>query len=318
MNKNPLVSIIIPTYKSDRTLKRAIDSCLNQTYKNIEIIVVDDNDPKSNYRKNTENIMKEYEKNKKVKYIKHEKNKNGAAARNTGFKISKGEYISFLDDDDIFMETKIEKQVNFLENNLNYHAVYCWRYQNNRIIKSNRTGDLSRELLTLEFTPYTSSILLRRECYEVLNGFDEHFRRHQDYEFLLRFFELYKIGVVKEPLVKIVGNGVDNSLHGKDLEILKEQFLRKFDSYINKIDNIEKNFKKTVYSRHYSVVFWNYFKQGSLNNAFRIFILYFRRYNFIFLKSLLRQLFRYLRVKINKNFNVLYKESGALNEYISN
>ena len=112
---NELVSIIIPTYKRNEKLKKAIESILKQTYQNIEIIVVDDNNPNTEYRKKNEILMQSYIKNSKVKYIKHEKNKNGAAARNTGINAANGKYIGFLDDDDEFLPTKIEKQVDVLE-----------------------------------------------------------------------------------------------------------------------------------------------------------------------------------------------------------
>ena len=82
--KEKMVSVIIPTYKRADYLTRAIDSVLNQTYNNIEIIVVDDNNSNSTDRKNTESIMQKYNENSKIKYIKHSKNMNGSAARNTG------------------------------------------------------------------------------------------------------------------------------------------------------------------------------------------------------------------------------------------
>ena len=127
MKNEPLVSIIIPTYKRSNMLSRTIESVLNQTYQNIEIIVVDDNDKNTTYRKDTEIVMRKYKDNYKVKYIKHDKNMNGAVARNTGIRVSKGEYIGFLDDDDIFYKEKIQKQVEYLEKNIEYDAVYCAR-----------------------------------------------------------------------------------------------------------------------------------------------------------------------------------------------
>src|SRR5690625_1857772 len=118
MNKQPLVSVIIPTYKRPRMLTRALKSVLMQTYKNIEVIIVDDNDENSEYRKQTINFMKEYKSNPIIKYIKHKKNKGGSEARNTGIYKATGKYISFLDDDDEYMPTKIEKQVKkFKESN---------------------------------------------------------------------------------------------------------------------------------------------------------------------------------------------------------
>ena len=104
----PLVTVVIPTYNRPVYLKRCIDSVLNQTYKRIEIIVVDDNNPDTEARKETEAIIAEFVSAGQVKYIQHERNKNGSAARNTGWKASHGEYITFLDDDDEIHATKIE------------------------------------------------------------------------------------------------------------------------------------------------------------------------------------------------------------------
>lgn len=112
-----LVSIIIPTYKRVDMLDRAIESCLEQTYKNIEILIIDDNEEKSNDRKNTEKHMSKYQNNPQIKYIKRKENGGGAASRNTGIEKSNGTYIAFLDDDDYFLPTKIEEQLKFMKKN---------------------------------------------------------------------------------------------------------------------------------------------------------------------------------------------------------
>jgi glycosyltransferase involved in cell wall biosynthesis len=251
----PLVSVIIPTYRSNETLKRAIDSVINQDYPAIEVIVVDDNDPSSDYRRVTESIMTDYNNDSRVKYIKHPYNMNGAAARNTGFKNSKGKYICLLDDDDIFLQKKILQQVIYMEKEKEYGAAYCWRIEKGRIISSNKVGDLSSEILSLDYTPCTCSLIIRRECYSSLGGFDERYRRHQDFEFLLRFFEHYSIGVVNEPLIELSTNGVDNEPHGTKLDELKNTFFSQFEQKINEIDQRSKGFKDRVYAKHYAMVF---------------------------------------------------------------
>ncbi|MDP3388287.1 MAG: hypothetical protein Q8S24_13695 [Eubacteriales bacterium] len=106
--------------------------------------------------------------------------------------------------------------------------------------------------------------MLKRECYEDLNGFDERYNRHQDYEFLLRFFKKFRIGVVKEPLLEIRGNDIDNKLYGRQLEELKDNFLEQFKEEIQEIELNEKNFYKKVLARHYSVVFVTYLKKNQL------------------------------------------------------
>ena len=101
------LSIIIPTFKRNDNLKKAIESVLNQKG-NFEVIVVDDNDSNSEFRKKNEQLMNEYKKIDNFSYIKHDRNKNGAVARNTGIKNAKGKYITFLDDDDEFLENRVK------------------------------------------------------------------------------------------------------------------------------------------------------------------------------------------------------------------
>ena len=249
-----LVSVIIPTFGGNPSLKRAIESVLSQSYEPFEVIVVDDNNPGTDARNATERLMQDYLEDSRVSYIKHEKNKNGAVARNTGVKNSHGSYITFLDDDDIYLSDKLSKEVGFLNNNISYDAVYCWRYQGGKIISSDMEGDLSKAILDLSFTPCTSSIMIRSECYNDLGGFDTSFRRHQDFEFLLRFFSKYSIGVVKEPLIEIIGNSVNNQLHAEKAIELKKQFLSTFADKIEKIDCDSNGFKKKVWATHYAAL----------------------------------------------------------------
>lgn len=111
MNQDILVSVVIPTYSRNTTLCKAIDSVINQTYKNLEIIVVDDNPADSEWRQSTEKLMEQYKKDSRVRYLKNKKNLGGSGARNEGIRASKGDYIAFLDDDDEYLPAKIEKQL---------------------------------------------------------------------------------------------------------------------------------------------------------------------------------------------------------------
>ena len=108
------------------SLERAIASALNQTFKNFEIIIVDDNNENSIFRKKNEALIRKYENNERIVYLKHEKHANGAVARNTGICYSKAKYIAFLDDDDEFLQYKLEYQIKTLENcDESWGAVYC-------------------------------------------------------------------------------------------------------------------------------------------------------------------------------------------------
>jgi glycosyltransferase involved in cell wall biosynthesis len=112
------VSVIIPTYKREvKYLSRAITSIKNQTYKNTEVVIVDDNPADSDYRKNVMKFMQQYEDDSNVIYIMNPKNIGGSLARNNGINASTGEYITFLDDDDEYMPEKVVKQVKFMLKN---------------------------------------------------------------------------------------------------------------------------------------------------------------------------------------------------------
>ncbi len=180
---NPLVSIVIPTYGRPDQLARAINSCLKQKYEAVEIIVVDDNNPDTDARKLTESVMAAFEKNPKVVYIQHERNKNGSAARNTGFRNSKGEFIAFLDDDDEFYPTKVANQVKRLKElpddfGLCYSKYEtCKRGKRILICRETREGNLLLDALMRNmFISAGSNLLIRRKAFEEIGGFDESFK----------------------------------------------------------------------------------------------------------------------------------------------
>lgn len=124
-NELPLISVIITTFKRKKEFLRALESVFNQTYKNIEIIVVDDNAITKEYRKWIQQHLQVYD---NIKLILNETNLGGALSRNQGIKASRGEIISFLDDDDIYLPNKIELQYkSFIENNSNnVGLIYCF------------------------------------------------------------------------------------------------------------------------------------------------------------------------------------------------
>lgn len=198
----PLVSVIIPSHGGAETLQRAVDSVLNQTYENIEVVVVDDNGIDSENHLKTESIMSQYKQISNVKYIVHQKNINGAAARNTGVKNSRGQYIALLDDDDVFFPEKIEIQLNeLMKLDSSYALTYCSKEvcKNGKRVSVNHVsyeGYVLYELLMHKFAIGSSSFLIRRCVWDELDGFDESFKRHQDWEFTARVAAKYKIKAV--------------------------------------------------------------------------------------------------------------------------
>src|SRR5574341_765066 len=107
--RSPKVSIVLPTYNGARYLRQSIESCLNQTYKHIELIIVDDGSKDS-----TPEIVESYN-DPRIKYIKHKKNRGLPNALNTGFANTTGEYLTWTSDDNLYLPQTIEKMVAFIE-----------------------------------------------------------------------------------------------------------------------------------------------------------------------------------------------------------
>lgn len=201
--KKELVSVIIPTYGRPKFLKRAVDSVLVQSYKNIEIIVVDDNGDDGDERKNTLQIMRQYESKENVIYITYSKNMNGSYARNRGIEKAEGAYIAFLDDDDEMLPDKIRLQVEQLsklgdEWGANYTG-YCKRKGSGitEISREKRQGSLYFEALSRSlYICGGSNLMIRKAVINKIGLFDESFKRNQDIEFLARMLKYYKIAYV--------------------------------------------------------------------------------------------------------------------------
>ena len=237
-----LVSVIIPTYKRSEMLPRAIDSVLAQSYKNVQVVVVDDNNPDTDYRQATEQRMTAYNQDTRVKYIRHEKNMNGSVARNTGIKNSDGELVAFLDDDDWYWPEKIEKQVKYLVTHPIYRAVYCgWKRENKVTIPSDE-GDLSYNILSGDHIIYTNAIMMWKNDAINCGGWDETFKRHQEAAFLLRYFRSGgQIGLVAECLVEF--DVSDRSNAAENPQKNENQTLHYLNSYRDVIENCEKKHK---------------------------------------------------------------------------
>lgn len=112
------VSIIMPSYNTASFIAESIQSVLAQSYKDWELIIVDDCSPD-----NTDEVVKPYLSDERIKYIKNEKNSGAAVSRNRALREAKGKWIAFLDSDDLWMPEKLEKQISFMENN-GYHFSY--------------------------------------------------------------------------------------------------------------------------------------------------------------------------------------------------
>lgn len=182
-----LVSVIIPTYNREVYLHEAITSVIAQTYRPIQCIIVDDGST-DNTRQLVVNFNLENKDGFSIKYIFQE-NLGSQVARNTGTKASSGEFIQYLDSDDLLFPAKIKNQVAFLYENKHCDGVFGgWckgTIEENELIPSYATEDLLTQLFT-EHCIHTLSFLFRRTIVEKIGPWDINVRRNQEIDFQLR------------------------------------------------------------------------------------------------------------------------------------
>jgi glycosyltransferase involved in cell wall biosynthesis len=211
----PTVSIIIPTYNRSRLLARAVKSVLNQTYQDFELIIVDDGSTDG-----TKEVVAGFN-DVRIRYVRHEENRGEAAARNTGIKAAKCNYIAYQDSDDEWLPEKLARQMELLENAPpEVGVIYTgfWKTENHRRTYipfswvSQKNGDIHKELLKGNFIG-SPVVLIKKECFDRVGLFDERLRNLVDWEMWLRISKHYHFRCVDEPLVVAhydLGNVSDN------------------------------------------------------------------------------------------------------------
>lgn len=197
-----MVSVIIPVYNRFEMAKEAVYSVLGQTYRNHEIIIVDDGSTDL-----TSTLAVYFRDDTRVKYLKIDHNGMPGFVRNKGVEISTGKYIAFLDSDDLWMESKLEKQVVFLENNSAYEVVHtreAWVRNGKTISQAGfnhkRFGNIFSDAL-VKCILGPSTIMLESDLYKKLGGFRDDLEIAEDYELWLRLTDTNSIGYLDEPLI---------------------------------------------------------------------------------------------------------------------
>ncbi|WP_080146737.1 glycosyltransferase family 2 protein [Marinilactibacillus piezotolerans] len=245
----PLVTAVITTYKrNQQTLDRAIKSVVHQTYKNIELIIVDDNGKESTFSQMTSKLVSGYKDQFNIKHIVNPFNMGVQKSRNNGIENANGEYIAFLDDDDEWLTNKIARQLTpfFDPSFKDLGLVYCWY---NELIEMT-DGTIKKvqrelpdfqnekvlvELLRTNYIGSTSFPLIKRTAIEKVGYFDESLEASQDYDMWVRVAKEYSVTCVKEPLVnyyKHQGERITGNPQKK--ANAEKKFLEKYYSDIKK------------------------------------------------------------------------------------
>ncbi len=194
----PLVSVIVPCYNHEKYVTETIESIVNQTYKNIELIVIDDGS-----KDNSPKILAELSEKYNFNLIVRE-NKGLSATLNEGIKLSEGKYICVCASDDIYLLNKITTQVEFMEANPKYMISYGKKinfHTNDLKInienKHYRSGNIFKDLLLQKILIPPASVLYRKEVFENLGGFDIDLAV-EDVDMFLRIGKKYQIGYQNE------------------------------------------------------------------------------------------------------------------------
>lgn len=234
---SPVVSVVIPTYNRVHLVGRAIQSVLAQTFHDWELIMVDDASTD-----NTEDVVRSFA-DRRLRYIRREKNGGVSAAQNLGIAAARGEYISFLHSDDEYLPTKLKEQVVLLRGqDPQVGAAECGV---RRVDDDHEYTTLPRlqglgyeDLLLLEKSVYIAALLMRRELAESIR-FDEAFPGHEDVDFLLSLLQRSKVAFIQKPLVVVHGHaGPRLSAPAVMLEGI-QQLGRKYSAELKKRPHVE-------------------------------------------------------------------------------
>src|SRR5262249_55296590 len=229
----PQVSVIIPTHNRADFLRGAIASVLDQSFQDFEIIVVDDasND-------NTSEVVASFN-DERINLVRHETNKGGSAARNTGILASKCDYIAFLDDDDEWLPEKLAKQMDILlASPQEVGCVYTGYVEVDRATGKvtgqripTKRGNLSKELLVKNCVGGASSVLLKRDCLKKVGLFDESLPRSQDSDMWFRIANEFLFEYIQAPLFKyyLHENRISTNLEAISAGL--EIFARKYKNF---------------------------------------------------------------------------------------
>ncbi len=269
----PLVSVVIATYRREASFKKALFSLAEQTYKNIEIIIVDDS-ANENWNSKILEIVEQFRKqfpNIILYHIVNKENKGSARARNIGIEKASGEYITFLDDDDIYLPKKIESQlINLLENGADFGVTDLYLYNSvdflvdKRIrsyIKKTDKDSLLKYHLMHHITG-TDTIMFKKAYLEEIGGFDPIDVGDEFYLIQKAILGDGRFSYLNECFVKAYIHSVEQGISAGEGKIAGEEKLFEFKKGF--FDSLEASEVKYIKARHHLVLAYAYFKSRKL------------------------------------------------------
>jgi len=263
----PKVSVIIPAYNAMEFLPETLRSVLEQTFSDFEIVIV--NDGSLDGIEQWVCALKD----SRISLISTI-NRGAAAARNTGIEKSCGEYIAFLDADDLWAVTKLERQVECLDRRATVGLVYAWveivdRFgkSTGKLLSPNFEGEVLDRILRENFVICGSTPLVRRTCFENVGQFVSGLEPAEDWELWIRIATQYQFAVIKEPLVSYRQHAGNSSKGYEKMSDMSGVVIeRAFQNLSSKDVNVR---KEIVYGKIKLYLSWTALHQGNFSKAFQ-------------------------------------------------
>ncbi len=264
MRSDIKISVVIPVYNRAKIIKRCLDSVLKQTYPPFEIIVVDDCSTDD-----TVQVIEAYaRRDPRIRPLRFSRRKGAQAARNTGIRAAQGEWIAFLDSDDVWLPEKLELQVREISKRKNPCVVHCDAYvfieekNEKKLFNTPKlNGFVYKELLSAP-GPLFPCILAPKEFFEKIGFLDEDVPSYQEWDTSIALSKYYEFVFIDRPLIIY-------NIHSGDT--ISKDRIREADGWryiVEKYKNdIVNNVGKKVLAKHYSQIAMLYYKAGKFSKA---------------------------------------------------
>lgn len=259
----PIVSAVIPSYNGvTRYLDQAVESVLNQTYRNLELIVVDDASTDD-----TQQLVGRYS---DVRFIRRSKNEGQAAARNEGARHANGRFLAFLDQDDLWKPTFLEDMLPILEGHPDAAVVHCDGYQ------INASGDILEYDAAMKHTctitqmlrgghdVATSGSLFRKTSFDAIGGYDEELAVWEDIDLAIRLFQRFTVVHHPHPLYchRLYGHNASRDIPSERALLGRRRFLEKYAPSCKPGTSLEKALKRD-WAQYYGDLGKHCLRQGN-------------------------------------------------------
>ncbi|MBC7456920.1 MAG: glycosyltransferase, partial [Bdellovibrionaceae bacterium] len=230
MTPQPLISVIMPIYNSEKTLDAAVRSVLRQTFANFELIMVEDGSSDRSW-----NLVQKFAaEDSRIRIYKNETNLGLMKTLNRAIEFSTTSLLARLDSDDEMLPTRLEKQKTFLDQHSEVAVLGTWysfmgRTPADDLLFRLPVGDAIQQQLLIENPICHSSVMFRKEAFHAVGGYRSEFRNAEDYDLWLRFSKLHKLENIPESLIRVrLSLGGNSIAHRRQMQAFRELALKSY------------------------------------------------------------------------------------------